>query len=96
MALVKDINCRQAVGLIGDYLEGKLSRRDRRRLGSAPRGCDACDARTSSRCASPLHSRATVGPEDLSPEALDALLDVFDHFQRENRRTAGMSRRLVE
>ena len=79
--LVKDINCREAVSLIGDYLEGKLPRRDRRRLEAHLANCDACSTYLE-------QMRVTIavagndGPEDLSPEALDALLDVFDRFQR--------------
>ena len=82
MMLVKDINCRQAVSLIGDYLEGKLSRRDQRRLEHHLRGCDACSAYLDQMRAT-IALAGRVGPEDLSSEALDALLDVFDNFQRE-------------
>jgi anti-sigma factor RsiW len=80
--LVKDINCRQAVRLIGDYLEGKLPRRDRRRLEAHLANCDACSAYLEQMRAT-IAVTGAVGPEDLSPAALDALLEVFDNFQRE-------------
>jgi anti-sigma factor RsiW len=82
MALVKDINCRHAVGLIGDYLEGKLSRRDRRRLEHHLAGCDACSAYLEQMRAT-IALTGEVGPEDLSDDALDALMAVFDEFQRD-------------
>lgn len=88
MALVKDINCHQAVGLIGDYLEGKLPRRDRRRLERHLAGCDACDAYLEQMRVT-IALTGSVGPDDLSVDALDALLDVFDNFQRENRENGG-------
>lgn len=82
--LVKDIQCREAVSLIGDYLEGKLARRDRRRLEAHLAVCDACSTYLEQMRVT-IAVTGTVGPEDLSREALDALLDIFDHFQNERR-----------
>ena len=86
--LVKDINCRQAVSLIGDYLEGQLSRRDRRRLEAHLDACDACSAYLEQMRVT-IAVTGRVEPEDLSPAALDALLDVFDNFQRERGQDSG-------
>ncbi len=80
--LVKDIRCREAVSLIGDYLEDKLTRRDRRRLEVHLAACDACSAYLEQMRVT-IAVTGTVGPEDLSPAALDALLDIFDQFQNE-------------
>ena len=80
--LIKDINCRQAVGLIGDYLEGNLSYRDRRRLEHHLAGCDGCSAYLD-QMRTTIALTGSVGPDDLSSDALDALLEVFDNFQRE-------------
>lgn len=46
MILVRrnDIVCQQAVELVTDYLEGALSRRDRRRLEAHLRACPNCAA----------------------------------------------------
>lgn len=82
MALVKNINCREAVGLIGDYLEGRLPRRDRRRLERHLAACDACSAYLEQMRVT-ISLTGQVHPEDLSQEALDDLMGVFDRFQRE-------------
>ena len=77
---VKDITCRAAVNLISDYLDGTLRGRDRRRLEHHLAGCDACTAYLAQmREIIALTGRVT--PEDLSNDALDALMDVFDHYQ---------------
>ena len=79
MALVKDINCQRAVSLVGDYLEGGLSRRDRRRLERHLAVCAACDAYLEQMRATIVLS-GTVTPDDLSDEALAALMVVYDNF----------------
>jgi anti-sigma factor RsiW len=40
----RDMACREVVEVITDYLEGKLSARDRRALEAHLDGCDGCDA----------------------------------------------------
>ena len=40
----KDLVCQQAVELVTDYLEGALSRRDRRRFEAHLRACPNCSA----------------------------------------------------
>ncbi len=82
MELVRSIKCRDAVVLIGDYLEGKLARRDRRRLEKHLSGCDACSAYLEQMRAT-IALAGQVGPDDLSDDALDALMEVFDNFQRD-------------
>jgi anti-sigma factor RsiW len=82
MALVKDINCREAVSLVGDYLEGRLPRRERRRLERHLAACDACRAYLEQMGAT-IALTGQVGPEDLSEKALDDLMDVFERFRRE-------------
>ena len=42
MLLQRDIVCEQAVELASDYLEGTLSRRDRRRYEHHLKGCPHC------------------------------------------------------
>ena len=90
MALVKDINCREAVRLIGDYLEGRLPRHERRRLERHLAGCDACSAYLAQIRAT-IALTGHVGPEDLSQKALDDLMDVFDRFQSDDDGTNGMA-----
>lgn len=81
-SLVRDINCRRAVALIGDYLDGALPRRDRRRLEHHLAQCGACSAYLAQMRAT-IALTGSVGPEDLSPQALAALLGVFDNFHGE-------------
>jgi anti-sigma factor RsiW len=82
MALVKDINCVEAVALMSDYLEGALSMRHRRRLEHHLAGCDGCSAYLEQMRVT-IALTGTVGPGDLPREALDKLLEVFDHYQSE-------------
>jgi anti-sigma factor RsiW len=84
VGLVKSIKCREAVSLIGDYLEGGLARRDRRRLEAHLAVCEACSTYLEQMRVT-ITVTGTVGPEDLSPEALEAILDVFDNYQRDRR-----------
>jgi anti-sigma factor RsiW len=76
----RDIVCQQAIELVTDYLEGDLSRRDRRRFESHLRACPNCSAyleqiRTSIRLA------GAIQPEDLSPEARQDLIDLFRRWR---------------
>lgn len=82
MALTKDITCYQAVALVSDYLEGSLSRRERRRLERHLAGCEACSAYLNQMRVT-IALVGAVGPEDLSNEALDRLVDVFENYRRE-------------
>lgn len=75
--------CRQAVELMSDYLEGSLSRRDRRRLAKHLAGCDACSAYLEQMRAIIAVSGAVV-PEDLEPQAVDDLVEVFRRFREES------------
>jgi anti-sigma factor RsiW len=80
--LSRDLVCRQAVQLMSDYLDGALSRRDRRRLERHLASCDACQAYLD-------QLRTTVAvtgaPDDtpVAPEVLDALVQVFEQFHRD-------------
>lgn len=88
--LVKDINCRAAVDLVEDYLEGVLSWRERRRLESHLASCAACAAYLEQiRVTIALSGR--VDPEDLSADTLEALLAVFDRYQRDRGEFTGES-----
>ena len=77
---VKDIVCQQAVELMSDYVDGSLSRRQRRRLERHLKGCDACSAYLEQIRAT-VAVTGTVGPDDLDPETLDGLVDLFRRYQ---------------
>ncbi len=75
-----DLVCQQAVELVTDYLDGSLSGSDRRRFDAHLRRCANCTAyldqmRTTIRLAGSLE------PEDLSPEALSELTELFRRWQ---------------
>jgi anti-sigma factor RsiW len=83
MALIKSINCRQAVALISDYLDGALTTRNRLRLERHLAACDACSAYLDQMRVT-ITLTGTVGPEDLSPEALEELCNIFDLYHGES------------
>lgn len=74
--------CREAVELMSDYVEGSLSRRDRRRLQRHLDGCGACTAYLDQLRAT-IAASGWVGPEDLDPVALEALTEVYRRFRAE-------------
>jgi anti-sigma factor RsiW len=42
--VARELSCREVVELVTEYLEGTLSRRDRKRFERHIAGCDACTA----------------------------------------------------
>jgi anti-sigma factor RsiW len=74
--------CQQAVELMSDYLEGALSRRDRRRLEKHLAECDACTAFLEQLRVT-IAASGAVTPDDLSSEALNTLTELFERY-REN------------
>jgi predicted anti-sigma-YlaC factor YlaD len=67
---------------VSDYLEGALRGRDRRRLEHHLAGCDACSGYLEQMKVT-IALSGSVGPEDLAPEALSRLVDVFEKYQRD-------------
>ncbi|HXY27604.1 MAG TPA: anti-sigma factor [Acidimicrobiales bacterium] len=68
--------------LVTEYLEGTLSRRDRRRFEAHLAACPNCTAyleqiRTTIRLA------GSIEPEDLSPEARDELTELYRRWRVE-------------
>jgi anti-sigma factor RsiW len=80
--LASQLVCRQAVELMSDYIEGSLSRRDRRRLEKHLAGCDACTAYLEQLRAT-IAVSGVVEPEDLSSDALEVLTDLFRRYNEE-------------
>jgi anti-sigma factor RsiW len=78
----KDLVCQQAVELVTDYLEGSLSRRDRRRFEAHIRDCPNCSAYLE-------QIRATIAltggleVEDLPAEAKQDLIELYRRWQSE-------------
>jgi anti-sigma factor RsiW len=81
--LTRDLVCQQAVELVTEYLEGALSRRDRRAYERHLEACDGCEAYLD-QVRAVLVAEGTVGPEALDDATLAALVDLF-HATRGDR-----------
>jgi anti-sigma factor RsiW len=81
-ALRHDLVCREAVELVTDYLEGRLSRRDARRFEAHLAGCDGCDEYMRQIRAT-IEILGNVQPEDLAPETRQGLMDLYRDFRAE-------------
>jgi anti-sigma factor RsiW len=68
--------CREMVELVTDYLEGALSRADRRRFEGHLDGCEHC-TRYVEQMRLTLRTLGRLEPESLSGDARDELLAAF-------------------
>lgn len=78
--LTRDLACRDAVELVTDYLEGRLSRRQRRRFERHLRGCPHCrtyfeQIRTT------ISLAGQVDPDRLDAETREGLLDLYRRYK---------------
>ncbi|MGA3354193.1 MAG: zf-HC2 domain-containing protein [Acidimicrobiales bacterium] len=80
LSLHRDIVCREAVELVTDYLEGKLSRRDARAFEAHLRACDGCEEYVRQIQAT-IRVLGSVQPGDLSPETRQGLLELYREFK---------------
>lgn len=79
----RDIACQQAVELVTDYLEGSLSRRQRKRLEAHLAACEHCGEYLKQiRATIALTGR--VEPDDLPQEARDDLVDLYRRWLRDD------------
>ncbi len=78
----KDIVCQQAVELVTDYLEGALSRRDRRRFEAHLRACPNCSAYLE-QIRITITLAGSIEPEDLTPQARADLTDLYRRWRSE-------------
>lgn len=78
----RDIVCQQAVEMVTEYLEGALSRRDRRRFESHLRGCPNCSAYLE-QIRMTIELTGAVDPEELTPEAKQDLIDLYRRWRSE-------------
>jgi len=76
----KDIVCQQAVELVTDYLEGALSRRDRRRFEAHLRSCPNCSAYVE-QIKITIALAGSIESEDLTPEARADLTDLYRRWR---------------
>ncbi|HXB37735.1 MAG TPA: zf-HC2 domain-containing protein [Acidimicrobiales bacterium] len=78
----RDIVCQQAVELVTDYLEGNLSRRERRRFEAHIRACPNCTAYLE-QIRITISLTGSIEPEDLTPEAEADLTDLYRRWRAE-------------
>jgi anti-sigma factor RsiW len=78
----KDLVCQQAVELVTDYLEGCLSRRDRRRFEAHLRSCPNCSAYLEQIRAT-IALAGAVDVEELPAEAKQDLIDLYRRWESE-------------
>jgi anti-sigma factor RsiW len=79
----RDLVCQQAVELVTDYLEGALSRADRRRFESHLAGCPHCtEYLAQMRKTIELSGRVTA--EDLSPQMQDEFIALYRQWRAGN------------
>jgi anti-sigma factor RsiW len=77
-----DIVCQQAVELVTDYLEGTLSRRDRRRFEAHIRACPNCAAYLE-QIRITIKLTGSIEPDDLTPEAKTDLTELYRRWRSE-------------
>lgn len=80
--LSRDLVCRDAVSLVTRYLEGSLTRRQRRRLEAHLRQCPNC-GRYLEQIRLTIEAVGRVEPEELDPEVKNDLIDVYRRFMGE-------------
>jgi anti-sigma factor RsiW len=76
-----DLVCKELVELVTDYLEGSLSRRDRRRFEKHIAGCSNCTEYVA-QFRETIRLTGTLRERDISREAADELLAVFAGWRR--------------
>ena len=80
--LKRDLACQQAVELVTDYLEGTLSRRDRRRFEAHLKNCPNCSAYLE-QIRTTIRLTGTIEPDDLTPEAKRDLTELYRNWRDE-------------
>lgn len=78
-----DIVCQRAIELVTDYLEGGLSRRERKRFERHIKSCPNCSAYLE-QIKLTIQLAGSVAPEDLSSDARDQLADLYRRWRSEN------------
>lgn len=78
--LTPDLACQQAVELVTDYLEGALSRRQRRRFERHLRGCDNC-TRYLEQIRAAVRLTRQIAPEPLDPATRDDLIELYRRYR---------------
>jgi predicted anti-sigma-YlaC factor YlaD len=77
-----EIPCQEVVEMVTDYLEGALSRRDRRRIEHHLAGCPHCTAYLE-QMRETLRLTGQLVPENLSPEMQREFGEIYERWQDE-------------
>ena len=77
-----ELVCQQVVELVTDYLEGALSRRDRRRFERHLAGCPHCTEYLA-QMRETIRLAGRVAPEDLTPVMRADLTDLYRRWRAE-------------
>jgi anti-sigma factor RsiW len=72
----RDLVCQQAVELVTDYLEGGLSRADRRRYEAHLAGCPHCTEYLA-QMRKTIELTGTLTPDDLTPRMQDDFIALY-------------------
>jgi len=78
--MARALSCRELVELVTDYLEGALSRRDRKRFDAHIGGCDGCRAYLAQMRAT-IRVTGRLTEEQIPAPARDKLLEVFREWK---------------
>jgi anti-sigma factor RsiW len=76
----RDVVCQQAVELVTDYLEGALSRAERRRFEVHLAGCPHCTEYLA-QMRKTIELTGSVTPEDLSPQVQDEFIALYRQWR---------------
>jgi anti-sigma factor RsiW len=82
LSLRRNLECQQAVELVTDYLEGALSRRERRRLEAHLRACPNCSAYFE-QIQAVIAFSGSVDPDDLSERASSDLIELYRRWRQD-------------
>jgi anti-sigma factor RsiW len=77
-----ELSCQEVVELVTDYLEGAMSRSDRRRFERHLRSCPNCSAYLRQMRAT-IRATGSLSADDLPPVARDELTSLFRHWRSE-------------
>ena len=74
--------CRDAVELVNDYLEGTLSRHDRKRFEKHLAKCDACTTYLD-QIRTTIAASGRISPEDLPADVVEGLVELFRQYRND-------------
>jgi len=77
-----ELACQQMVELVTEYLEGTLSRADRKRFDGHIRGCPNCTAYLEQMRIT-IATTGRLTPEDLGPDAREEFAELFRSWRAE-------------